>query len=575
MFGSYAVALGRGRHCHELGRRAAALGLPVRIDLHDLLLVAAENTATLCKGDTILVGQLFDDAGGQLTSLPEDFSALDRSIDPHAVLRRSWGNYALFSASPAQAVTYRDPSGFVPAYRCGEEDSTIFVSDAEIASDLGVIGRPPIDDNFVVHWLQFPFLRTARTGVQTVTELLPGMCMSRSSAGPWIEAPAWHPSVFVTRGHAINDPLQAPRELRETALSVVAAQPQGNAVLRLSGGLDSSIIAACLSEAGLRFPCINFATRAHDGDERDYARAVAKEFGLDLVEVGEPEQVGLEVARRKSFRPLINPLLEPFERAATLAAEQLDAALLIDGAGGDNLFCSITSAAPVLDALASGSLRKAGRAAADIAVRANCTLWDVLMAAGRKMWRPRTLWKEDRSFLKPAALLKKCEPHPWLRHLRVPPGKREHVEALVHIQHFLDRSPSAIPFLRPLLAQPLLELCLRIPSWLWVRGGRDRAIARDAFAGLVPSSVLQRRLKGSLQSMLYRSFEQLRPDMCEMLLGGELARLGIIDTASIDRALTGNEWMSDQVQLRISEMAAMELWIRSWKDGPVTPSTGS
>jgi asparagine synthase (glutamine-hydrolysing) len=227
----------------------------------------------------------------------------------------------------------------------------------------------------------------------------------------------------------------------------------------------------------------------------------------------------------------------------------------------------------VIDALAGGSVGKAGRAAADIAARANCTIWDVIASAGRRLVKRRHPWKEDPSFLLPSARLPTCEPHPWLEGLAVPPGKREHVKALVHIQHFLDRSPSAIGFLHPLLAQPLLELCLRIPSWLWVGGGRDRAVARDAFAGLVPSSVLQRRMKGSLQSLLYRSFAQLLPQMRELLLEGELARSAIIDTVAVGAALTGEKWMADAVQLRISEMAALELWLRSWRSDSASSSS--
>ena len=57
------------------------------------------------------------------------------------------------------------------------------------------------------------------------------------------------------------------------ALSVIPAQIGGSdIVLRLSGGLDSSIIAACLAKAKVQFSCINFPTRARDGDERNYAR---------------------------------------------------------------------------------------------------------------------------------------------------------------------------------------------------------------------------------------------------------------------------------------------------------------
>jgi asparagine synthase (glutamine-hydrolysing) len=576
VFGSYALALGRGEHRHGLGARAASLGLPVRIESRELLLVASERAACLCDNDAILIGQAFDDAGERLTSLPAEFAALDQSDDPHAAFRHIWGNYALFFASSNQTIVYREPSGSVPVYRCSGEPSTIFVSDAEIASRLGVPGQPEIDRKFVVHWLQYPFLRTARTGLQNVTELLPGMCISSTRSDQWTEAAAWHPAEFVTRDRTIDDPAEAAERLREMANWVIAAQPRGsNIVLRLSGGLDSSIIAACLSKAERQYSCINFATRARDGDERGYARDVATKFGVKLIEVGEPQQISLAMPSHRSFRPSINPLLEPFERAIVQAAEELGAALLIDGGGGDNLFCSIPTAAPAIDALRSGSLKRTRAAMADIATRANCTVWDVLRAACRRASRRRTAWKEDRSFLLADALLLTCEPHPWLQGLGVPPGKREHVEALVHIQHFLDRAPSSIGILHPLLAQPLLELCLRIPSWLWVRGGRDRAVARDAFAGLVPKAVLERRMKGSLQSLLYRSFAQLRPEMRDMLLAGELARFGIIDTAAIDQALIGDEWMTDQVQLRISEMVALELWLRSWRSEPASSSIGS
>jgi asparagine synthase (glutamine-hydrolysing) len=441
VFGSYAVAIGRGQHRHALGECAASLGLPVRIETHELLLVGTERAMCLSGDDAILLGQAFDETGERLTALPVQFATLDQPSGRGAALHRVWGNYAFFSASAEQAFVYREPSGSVPVYRCGGENQTIFLSDAEIGLQLGVLRQPEIDATFLVHWLQYPFLRTRRSGLRNASELLPGMFSSRTGSGRWIEAPAWHPAMFATRRRAIDDPSEAADRLRETALSVVPAQISGtDIVLRLSGGLDSSIIAACLSKAEVQFSCINFATRARDGDEREHAREVAGAFGLELVEVGEPEQVGLEVPARKSFRPLINPLLEPFERAVARTADQLGARTLIDGGGGDNLFCSITSAAPVIDALAAGILRNSAAAVTDIAARADCTIWDVLAAVGRRLLRRRRSWKEDRSFLRPKILLGSCEPHPWLRNLAAPPGKREHVEALVHIHHFLDRS---------------------------------------------------------------------------------------------------------------------------------------
>lgn len=575
MLGRYAIAFGRGAHRHELGARAAAVQLPVRIETPELLLVAPTGTPCLSEGGAILVGQIFAAASERLDSLPAGLAEAANVAKLRSALDGHWGNFAFFCASEEESIVYREPSGSVPVYKFGEPHQTIFASDAELAVDLCLTKRAAMDARFLVHWLQFPFLRTSRTGLAGVRELLPGALMTRTGSGSWNEGQGWHPASFVGRSEAIDDPGQAASRLRETALSVVAAQADARPfALRLSGGLDSSIIAVCLSQAGFRFPCINFATRSRDGDERDYARAVAERFGLQLVEIVEHEGSGLIPPVRASFRPPINPLLAPFERAIEAAATELGASLLIDGGGGDNLFCSISSAAPVIDALRRSGPRTAGRAIADIAERAECTAWDVVAAASRRLLKPRTSWKEDRSLLNRRALLRAPELHPWLQDLPAQPGKREHVEALVHIQHFLDRGIGS-EVLHPLLAQPLLELCLRIPSWLWLRGGRDRAVARDAFAGLVPDSVLRRRVKGSLQSLLYRSFEQLREEMRDRLASGELARAGIVNPKAIQDALTGEAWKTDLVQLRISEMVALELWLESWRSSPWAASSPS
>ena len=575
MFGRYAIAIGRGAHRHALRASAAKLDLPLRLETPELLLVAAEGTACLKDGQAILVGQIFDCTNKRLSRLPQAIARQECGGDLRQALLGHWGNFALFIGSDEQAEVYREPSGSVAVFRCGGAAGTIFVSDGELALQLGLLERPDLDMQFVVHWLQFPFLRTRRTGLAGITEVLPGTLTIRTRSGDWKDVQLWHPAAFVGRDRRIDDPVEATRRLRDTLQAIVPAQPDGSrVVLRLSGGLDSSIIAACLAPADADFSCINFATQSRDGDERNYACDVARRFGLRLVEIGEPETArSLDRPLQMSLRPLINPLLAPYEDAVRQAANELGASLLVDGTGGDNLFCAMASAAPVLDALKGAGPRASAQAVVDVAARAGCTIWEVLTAAARRTWRPQSVWKEDQSFLVREPLLEAPELHPWLEDLRAPRGKREHVEALVHIQHFLDRPGSSTGLLHPLLAQPLLELCLRIPSWLWVRGGRDRAVARDAFYGLVPGSVLQRRTKGSLQSMLYRSFSQLRVEMRGLLVDGELVRSGIVDRSSIDKVLTGGAWKSDQVQMRISEMVALETWIQSWRSRPSAGST--
>ena len=559
----YALTFGRGAHRHELLQRARQLGLTA-IDRRDLLFVAGERTPYLTGEASVLVGRLFSPENIRLHELPV---ALGDPANRANLGRQDglWGNFVLFLSADGEPKVYRDPSAGVSVYRCGSGHEAIFVSDAELAAELGLLERASPDPAFAVHWLRFPFLRSARTGLEGVTEILPGTLHELDHRGRWTVRPVWRPADFVARRQAITDPAEATRRLRQVALAVVPAQMEDSVALQLSGGLDSSIVAACLASGGRSFQCVNFATRSPDGDERDFARAVAEFFSLPLLELHEPSAVSLSPPPLHTFRPTTNPLLQPFDTAVSKAAGELGADLLVDGAGGDNLFCYITSAAPVIDALRWRGLAQARATIGDIALRANCTWWEVLRAAlGR--FRPRPNWKEDRSFLRAEHLLRKADPHPWLDGLgSAPPGKREHIHALVHIQHFLDRRSAGTALSHPLLAQPLLELCLRIPSWLWMRDGRNRAIARDAFGEMLPVSVLTRRAKGSLQSLFYRSFGHLRGQILDVLMSGDLRAQGILDTSQIEAALGSDEWRRDDAQLRISEIVALELWLQSSK----------
>jgi asparagine synthase (glutamine-hydrolysing) len=563
MFGAYALTFGRGRRRHALHERARMLGLPT-IDRPELLMVTSPDAHFLQSNRSVLFGQLFTDRNVRLRDYPP-CGECDGPVELKKAFMPYWGNFALFSAGPGTSTVYRDPSGSVPVYCCGGGKDAVFVSDAAIARQLGLLDTARVDQAFAIHWLQFPFLRTCRTGLEQVSEVLPGMAWTSGRAGTWEQAVWWSPAPFARKRVALFDSHIAAARLRDIADQVIPAQlPTAAGLLQLSGGLDSSIIAACLSAAGVGPPCINFATRSKDGDERRFARDVAERLHLSLLEIGEAAPHAIPAPRCPSFQPTTNPLLAPVEQAIGEAAETLGLMLLIDGGGGDNLFSSLTTASPVVDALRWAGPRAAANAISDIALRAGCTWWDVVRAAARRARRRSAEWPEDRSFLSSAVVGSRPEPHPWLDGLRrVPPGKREHVEALVHIQHFLDRSATGMPRLHPLVAQPLLEHCLRVPSWLWVQGGRDRAVARNAFARRLPESVLSRHSKGSLQGLFQRAFARLRPQILEILMTGTLRKQGIIDAADVETCLRRGEWHRDDVQMRISELVALDLWLQS------------
>jgi asparagine synthase (glutamine-hydrolysing) len=504
-----------------------------------------------------LVGRLVDPSTAALHALPSSASS-DR------ILREHWGCYVLFETRDDGHCVLRDPSGAIPVYCARSGGLDLYGSDLDA---LSLLYPPPYrpDPGFVGHWLAFPFLRTEHTGIIGVRELLPGMLLSRES-GSERSILAWDP--FPTRTWPGSFAAASDR-LREVALETIPALAGDRTplALQLSGGLDSSIVAACLSAAGRRFRAVTFATLGEDGDERQFARMVAGHFGVELAELVESAPVSLaESFGGPSLRPRPNALLQPLHRSIARELSLAGVEVVADGAGGDNVFAFLNTATPALDALSAKGPGAALGTLKHLAEVHGGTFWEAAGFAARRLFRRRGPWPGDLRFLLPGAVPPAPEDHPWLHAARNRPmGTRDHMRMIIGIHHFLtDPAPGCPEALHPLLAQPLLELCLAIPSWLWFHGGRDRAVARSAFAGLLPPAILERRGKGRLESMFVRGYMALRQDLADLLLEGRLDALGLLDRDSVQAYLDQPGEPRDSGYIRLIEMASAEQWLRSF-----------
>lgn len=482
-----------------------------------------------------------------------------------------WGSYVLLlSYSEEEHVVLRDPSASIPVYYAQVGEAHLYASDYETSALRGLVRGQP-DLQFVAQAAVFPFLRTARTGVDAVRELLPGCRHSVTGGCVSIDA-VWSAWRFAAADAQFTSFERAAAALRAEALAVVPRQAGGGGrtSLELSGGLDSSIIAAALAQAGVPFNAVTFATVSPDGDERLYARKVARSIGTELHEIGQAEgPLDFTPPAVIQLRPGPSPALQPLHRAFGEFGRANAIDTFVTGAGGDNLFCFLTTASPAIDAARTVGLRQGLATLGDLSEICGCTLWTAARFAVRKALRPSRPphWPRETDFLTQAAADVLPDDHPWLQ---APPGtlpgKREHVRALLHVQHFLDAANSASDarFVHPLLAQPLLELCLRVPSWMWARDGRNRAVARAAFADLLPREILDRRSKGRLESVFIKAFVESRPRLRGLLLDGRLQRLGLLDRAEVERYLAQSGEPADPRYFRVLELSAIELWLRSW-----------
>src|SRR5699024_9489668 len=115
-------------------------------------------------------------------------------------------------------------------------------------------------------------IKTGRTGLVGLRELLPGCQLYLRECDSTIEE-IWTPWTFVTPQHRHRERRAAQAALRRAVTSTVScwAETDKSLLLELSGGLDSSIIAACLRGAPAHVACCNLVTPVPGADERQYA----------------------------------------------------------------------------------------------------------------------------------------------------------------------------------------------------------------------------------------------------------------------------------------------------------------
>src|SRR5690606_9987901 len=69
------------------------------------------------------------------------------------------------------------------------------------------------------------------------------------------------------------------------------------------------------------------------------------------------------------------------------------------------------------------------------------------------------------------------------------PGKRLHLALIEDRLNYFDWRSHA-DYIYPLVAQPVLEACLSLPTFVLSPGGQDRGLVRDAFGGRIAPHVL-------------------------------------------------------------------------------------
>lgn len=498
-----------------------------------------------------------------------------------------WGRYvAVLPDTPAGTTrVIRSPTGEIACLHTRQGAVHVFFS--SIPDITGLRLRFSIDWEYVAAYLSTTMLEGSRTGLNEVSRLLHGECMS-ISADVVQRRYYWHPARFAAQ--RLEDPTEAATALRQAAKQCVHAWASCYpAVLQLlSGGLDSSIVLGCLADAPTRpkITCLNYRNaRDRCTDERNYARLAAGRAGCPLVEHEWEAHYSLDsithLPRRES--PYNSVFEVGLAHVQSKIAREHGAAACFAGTGGDQIFYQNGGRLSCADYIQLHGLSSAAFGIAlDAARMEGVAVWPLFWKAmrdARTRSRENLLSSGDtglgglvRTDLKRTMEERYMFVHPWLSDTsQLPLGKYWQIVGMCASLEDDLHGPSAQAGdpenLSPLMSQPLIELCLRIPTYVLTHRGIDRALARRAFQDDVPPEILRRCSKAVVFDYAKGLVAANRDLARDLLSGGLLIKERVLDERKTAEAIAASGPAASIHAIEILSCMTAEAWASQWARG--------
>jgi len=586
----------------------AALGM-TRLSIIDL--VTGQQPMRSEDGTVTLVfnGEIYNfrDLRGELQARGRRFATRSDT----EVLLRAWEAYgpacvdrlrgmfafAVWDARRRRLFLARDRVGKKPLYYWHRDGLLVFASEPKALLRHPAVGRT-LDLAALEHYAAFGYTPAARSIFDGIAKLPPGHTATLAG-GVLSVARYWTLPAGATAARP------APREellgrVRAEVRDAVRARLEADVPLGvfLSGGVDSSVIVACMRELNVgRLATFSVGFGADlSHDERPYARAVAQRFETEHhEEVLEPKAADLAAAVvRYVDEPFADSSAIPTLVVAEATARHLKVAL--SGIGGDETFGGYPRYLGVrlseAWARAPRVLRAGPEALArwlpDSAGSRNLGDWARRFAdgAGRPMPERYIGWTrffdaQALDTLATPALARHFGSDVEAPHRAAWAGRRDgdavdgawRIDLATYLPDDLltmaDRMSMArsLELRAPFCDHRLIEFSLTIPAAAKLEGFRLKALLKAAFADVLPPTVVNRRKQGFMIP-LSRWLRTTLRDLVDDTLAPERVRArGLwrpeVVARLVSEHLAGARTHGD----RIWTLVVLELWMREYLDG--------
>ncbi len=276
-----------------------------------------------------------------------------------------------------RVIAARDPIGLRPLFYA-ERGGQLAVCSEPQQLFAGDFVTPEPDLDYVHRFLAHAVTQDGSTHLRGVREVDPGTILVADERGSRVRAFWTHPRTTAIQPRSFEECVEAFEEVFDQAIRTRVRSNMPVSVL-LSGGIDSSHVAAVASDYTTPITVNAYAPGGARTDERHYAEIVAKTTGSHhfLVDVSDCWTLSARHLPDATFDQPHHPGQGAGQwRAAQVAAEQ-GAGVVLDGIGGDEWF----TGAPFF--LAEALLH-----------RHPLQAWRIARAAPRSIAAPRLLVRE-------------------------------------------------------------------------------------------------------------------------------------------------------------------------------------
>jgi len=512
-------------------------------------------------GRHLVIGEIMSGTGRPFALAP--LATLDPEAAARRLSREAFGGYVLASRREPDGDlwAFRDPSGDLDAVVWRRDGVSVLATVLPDWLDIALPRETALDWERLAGFLVDPTRQTAGVALGGLHGLTPGELRT-----PERSVQIWRPGDWAA---AARRGRSDPGRLVAVVDGAVAAMARGRVLIEVSGGLDSAIVATSLTACGGEITsALNYHVRDRQGDERGFARQVAARCGTALVEADKPERP-LDPAQlaMAGARPALNAFDHHHDLDVAARCAELGIDTLLTGQGGDDVFFQAPTPLIAADGLRHGIGLGELMSLARWQGRSVFGLVGAGIAAGFEPWGGWAPRPPPFVTSRAAECARLGPTHPWLEDLEsLPPAKRLQVAGLANalIVKGWSRRGQAARLRHPLLAQPVVEYCLTLSVPDLTRG-RDRGLARSAFAHRLPEAISRRVTKGRMSAYYGRVLALSLPAIRPLLLEGRLAAAGLIDPAALDPMLSVEHLIWRGGLGAVGNAVMLELWARGWE----------